>query len=367
MAATTRPLTLGEILDRTVQLYRSNFLLFLGISAGPAAVNVLLSGGLGIFITSRATTLQAPANAGSQAMLMLGLFAVVFLIFGVPLLLAIFALAFGALNRTAYLRNRGEAATMREAYGYSFRLFGRHLGIFSLQLLFAAVLPGILGSAIFVGGALSAAVLTGSGLGKSLVLLFGIGAFAIIVAVIIVSILIWIRFCLAYPVSVTEGLKAWPCLKRSNQLSKGSRGRIFVMYVLVAVLTMVVYYALTAPIDIVLKLTLYKSMAGLALLSHPPLVMQVVNLVISFLERAFVMPIYAIALLLFYNDQRMRHEGYDIELLMDHAGWSDLALPVTSSSTEAPTQAELPAGPMAQADVAAPSVPSPSEPGGSLP
>jgi hypothetical protein len=105
----------------------------------------------------------------------------------------------------------------------------------------------------------------------------------------------------------------------------------------------VVYYALTAPVDIVLKLTLYKSMAGLALISHPPLAMQIVNLLISFLERAFVMPIYAIALLLFYKDQRMRQVGYEIVLLMDQAGWSHLTpipsptLPVAPSPPDSPT------------------------------
>jgi hypothetical protein len=159
----------------------------------------------------------------------------------------------------------------------------------------------------------------------------------LVIAVLVVSVLIWIRFCLAFPASVTEQIKAWPSLKRSNLLSKGTRGRIFIMYLLVAILTMVVYYALTAPIDIVLKLTVYRSITGLALISHPPLAMQVANLLISFLERAFVMPIYAIALLLFYNDQRMRIEGYDIELLMDQAGWSELAQPPTQPSSVAET------------------------------
>jgi len=67
-----------------------------------------------------------------------------------------------------------------------------------------------------------------------------------------------------------------------------------------------------------------------------PLAMQIVNLFISFLERAFVIPIYAIALLLFYNDQRMRQEGYDIELLMDQAGWSDLTPPAPPAFVVSP-------------------------------
>jgi len=353
MAATTRPLTLGEILDRTVQLYRQNFLLFLGIAAAPAAVDVVVSGAAGMYIASRAPMFQTPAQAGVQALLMLGLILVLFLLIGFPLLLGAFALALGALNRAALQRNRLETATIRDAYTYSFRLFWRNLGIFSLQLLFAAVIPSLAVGGVLVGGTVVAALLAGSGLGKISAILFGFVASLIVIALIVAAVIVWIRFCLAFPVSVTEGAKAWPSLKRSNQLSKGTRGRIFVMYLLVVVLTMVVYYALVAPIDIVLKLTLYRSMAGLALLSHPPLVMQVANLFISFLERAFVMPIYAIALLLFYNDQRMRQEGYDIELLMDQAGWSGLALPANAPVQVAASDAAIPEAASAPQEVEA--------------
>ena len=43
METNLRPLTLGEILDRTAQLYRENFLLFAGIAAVYAGVLLVLS------------------------------------------------------------------------------------------------------------------------------------------------------------------------------------------------------------------------------------------------------------------------------------------------------------------------------------
>src|ERR1700746_1194577 len=43
METTLRPLTLGEILDRTAQLYRSNFLLFAGIASVYAGALLVLS------------------------------------------------------------------------------------------------------------------------------------------------------------------------------------------------------------------------------------------------------------------------------------------------------------------------------------
>src|SRR6201995_4214584 len=39
-----RPLTLGEVLDRTFSLYRSRFWLFCGIAASAAAVELLVAG-----------------------------------------------------------------------------------------------------------------------------------------------------------------------------------------------------------------------------------------------------------------------------------------------------------------------------------
>jgi hypothetical protein len=339
MAATTPPLSLGEILDRTVQVYRRNFLLFFGISTLPAAVDVLVSGVAGIYFSSHAQALQQPTHAGVQAMLFFLLIFALFLLVGLPLLLGVFAIALSALNHAAFERNRGEAVTIRAAYGYGFRHFWRHLGILFLQFLFAAIIPAAVFAGILFLGVMLTTLLSLSGMGKLFAVLFGLLAFLLVVALMFAAIWIWLRFCLAFPVSKTEEIKAWPCLKRSNQLSRGSRGRIFVMYLLVFILTLIAYYAITFPIDIILKLTIYKSMAAIALLTKPPIVLQVLNLFISFLERSFVMPIYAIALLLFYNDQRTRHEGYDIELLMAQAGWQELPAPppatqpITSAAT----------------------------------
>jgi hypothetical protein len=333
MAATTPPLSLGEILDRTVQLYRRNFALFVGVALLPSALDVLVSGVSGVYMSAQLPNLQtAGAPPNMQAMLIFFLVLAVFFLVGVPILLGVFAVAFSALNFAATQRNHGMPATVRESYGYAFRYFWRHVGIFFLQVLLAGVVPGSVFAGILFIGAMLIALIAATGAGKVLTVLFGILMFGLGVAVIVVSIWIWLRFSLAYPASFAEGKKAWASLQRSAQLTKGSRGRIFVMYVLVTILTIVAYYALTLPLDIVLKLTVYKAMPGIALMTKPPLVLQVVNLCISFLERSLVMPIQAIALLLFYNDQRTRQEGYDIELLMAQAGWGELppaaALPV---------------------------------------
>jgi hypothetical protein len=325
MAATTRPLTLGEILDRTVQLYRRNFPLFFGISILPAALYVAISGSLSLYYTSRLPALQhaSPQTSGA-AILVIVLVAALFLLVGVPILLGISAVSFSALNFAAIGVNRGELATIRGSYRRSFQHFWRFVGIICLQALLAGVVPGVAVGIVIFLGAIVTALASRTGGGPALAILLGLFMFVLVLAAFVLCVWIWIRYCLAFPASVVEEKKPWPSMQRSAQLTKGTRGRIFVMYLLVFILTIVAGYALILPIDILLKLTMYKSMAALALLTKPPIVLQIVNLIVSCLERAFTLPIYAIALLLFYNDQRTRIEGYDIEQLMEQAGWSEL-------------------------------------------
>jgi hypothetical protein len=332
MAASTRPLTLGEILDRTVQLYRRNFLLFAGMSVLPSAADVLISGSASIFFSARLPAIQNPANATGSDIAVFILVAAAFVLIGLPLLLGVAALAASALNYAAMVTSRGETTTIRASYAYGFRRFWHHVGVLSLQVLFAAVIPGAACFGVLMVGGMATALLGGSGAGPAFAVVFAIIMILIFIALFVACIWIWLRFCLAFPASAAEGIKAWPSLKRSNFLSKGTRGRMFVMYLLVAILTIVAYYLLTITADIVLKLTLYRTMAPMALLSKPPVLVQVVNLFISCLERSFVLPLYSIALLLFYTDQRTRLEGYDIEQLMAQAGWNELPQPLPSAA-----------------------------------
>jgi len=352
MATTTPPLSLGEILDRSVQLYRRNFLLFMGIAMLPSAFDVLISGGLGIFFTSRAPALQTSANGEVLALFLLVL--ALFFLIGLPLLMAGISLGLSALTHAAFLQNRGESPTVRSSYAYAFKHFWRYLGVLGFQFLFAAIIPGAAFSGIFFIGAMATALVATTGAGKPIAFVFGLVLLLLGLAAVVVAVWIWLRYSLAFPVCITEQRKAWPCMQRSSQLSKGSLGRIFVMYLLVFILVFIAYYALTIPVNLILKYTIYKSIAGMAIFTHPPLPLQVINLFISLLERSFAMPIQAIALLFFYNDQRTRKEGYDIELLMDQAGWTNLYVPQPAAAQPSHAMAQTEASPIEAAALPVP-------------
>ncbi len=341
MDANTRPLTLGEILDRTVQLYRSNFLLFTGIAAPAAGVLILVSGSVSLFFTSRVMNLAqaaqthgappVPQLAGQEVLLMMAIFGAFFII-GIPLLVGAFSMALAALSFAATSLERGEQTSIRSAYGYAFNHFWRHVGIVFLQVLFAGVVPYfIFGFVIFVG-AILAVFAAGTGGTRTMGPFLVVGLVLMALVLVVACILIWLRLSLAYPVSVAEGATAWDSLKRSNFLTAGTRGRIFLMLLLVWFLTMAVSTALTVPIDILIFVVKGKSGFPLNPVGPVFILMQIVNLGVGFLVRVFAMPIYSVALVLFYIDQRVRLEGFDIERLMLRAGWPGTTQPQYTSN-----------------------------------
>jgi uncharacterized membrane protein len=341
MDANTRPLTLGEILDRTIQLYRSNFLLFTGIAAPAAGVLILVSGSLSLFFTSRFINLAqsaqghgtppSPQVVNQEVLLMMAIFGAFFII-GIPLLLGAFSMALAALSFAATRLERGEQTTIRAAYGYAFSHFWRHVGIVFLQVLFAWVVPYfIFGFVIFIG-AMLAALAAGSGATRTMGPLLVVGLVLMVLALLVACILIWLRLSLAYPASAAEDATAWNSLKRSNSLTAGTRGRIFLMLLLVWFLTMAVSAALTVPIDMLIFVV--KGKSGFPMNPVGPVfaLIQITNLSVGFLLRIFMMPSYSVALVLFYIDQRVRLEGFDIERLMQRAGWPSAAQPAYTSN-----------------------------------
>jgi membrane-anchored glycerophosphoryl diester phosphodiesterase (GDPDase) len=126
-------------------------------------------------------------------------------------------------------------------------------------------------------------------------------------------------FSLAMPACVAEQKPAWASMKRSMKLSKGSRGRIFLMVLLVWALSVVASMAAYIPMMIVV--------AAVSAMGHGAQYAQVVmviaeafNVLVNFIVGVLVTPVYATALVLFYFDQRIRTEGYDIEWMMEQAG-----------------------------------------------
>jgi hypothetical protein len=71
-----------------------------------------------------------------------------------------------------------------------------------------------------------------------------------------------------------------------------------------------------------------------------PVWAQVAQQIIGFFTNSFIGPMYATGLTLFYYDQRVRKEGYDIEWMMQAAGLTAPAQPAELPQPSAPQESE---------------------------
>jgi hypothetical protein len=119
-----------------------------------------------------------------------------------------------------------------------------------------------------------------------------------------------LRYSLAIPACVVENLKARKAIRRSIELSKGSRGRIFVLWLLVGIIWVALFMITNAFFFIY-------SAAHKGIL---PIGFSILQQFLAFFMNTFVVPISATGITLFYYDQRIRKEGFDIEWMMQAAG-----------------------------------------------
>jgi len=329
MEMNLRPLTLGEILDRTAQLYRENFLLFAGIAAVYAGVLLLLSLvqiGVQELLTAEHMTRQLIWASGIGILV---LWAAIF-IFG--------GLAVAANNRAVSWVHLGERATIRGAYAGILPRLGRYLWLMTITS-FRVWLPcvllyvGYLGFVFLYFSRKGGLTQTTMQKNPQVMLIFGVATLAfgvLLVASVVYAILMGLRYSLAVPACVVENLKARAAIRRSIELSKGARGRIFLLGLL----------ALAVEMGLVLITQLFFIVATFKHHGDLPAGIRALQQVIAFFTNTFVGPIYATGLTLFYYDQRVRNEGFDIERMMQAAGLNPPMVLPGQSIPEAVSQPE---------------------------
>jgi hypothetical protein len=143
-----------------------------------------------------------------------------------------------------------------------------------------------------------------------------------------------LRLSLAFPACVVEQIGPWNALRRTSSLTIGTKGRILLLYLLGAALNWIITIAVWLPVTII---------AAIVIGSGNPQKAEAVGTIagiavygVSFAVRALTQPVYGIALVLFYYDQRIRHEAFDIEWMMLQAG---LVVPPPPQPAQPPTPA----------------------------
>lgn len=272
-----RPLSLGEILDRTFWMYRRNFLLFLGITAIPEILDLgyhLLK----VLAENNPVTGSVASGGDIAAGVLVALIGIV--IYVVVYLAAqggtVFAVSELYLGRSATI-----IGSLRRMRGHVLKLFGVSL-------------------------------LNGLACGVAALLL------------IIPGIYLACRTIVCIPTSILEDLGPSDSLSRSMALTKDSAGRSFVIYLLWWFLLIFLVVVFVAPAGAAEGF--YRSDPGLRTL------WAVLGLVGAAVGTTLVTPILTIATAIYYYDLRVRKEAFDLQLLMEKTG-RPTAIPATGLPT----------------------------------
>ena len=310
METALRPLTLGEILDRAAQLYRDRFLLFAGIFAVYAGVVTLLNLPL-IFLLHANSSQRIPRMpAGPPSLSQAPHIWSIFLALGLAMLLFVllYGAATAAITRAVAWVHLGEPASIGRAYSTTLPRLGVYiwLKIVIGVLIFLACMGALLVAAMVAVAAAALLRRSGAWGGGLLVLI----VLWIYLAPGVLGAIMALRYSLAIPACVVESLTARRSLRRSIELSKGSRGRIFVLWIMVGVIWAILF-ALAHSFFFFYSATHQNTL---------PVGFSILEQILNFFVITLVGPLLAAGTTLFYYDQRVRKEGYDIEWMMQAAG-----------------------------------------------
>lgn len=296
MAEVLRPMSTGELMDRTIVLYKRNFKLFVGIaSLGPATY--LLFQLLTIGSASVQATAPNRVNPFSAASLGIGFVA------GFLIMLAGMAIAHGATVRAVAAVHLGFPIRIVEAYRALWGKLWRIIGVFVCMGLLAllAVVAAMLLIVILVLVLRTLSFVDPGRAGQVFAAILGFGT---ILIVGISAMVVWVRYALAIACCVVEDLGVIKSIRRSAALSKGSRFRIFLIYIVFVILAAVLGAAL----------------GGLAGGLGTRLPVGPIRLILiylaSFVAGVLTSPLATIGISLVYYDERVRKEAFDLQLMM---------------------------------------------------
>jgi hypothetical protein len=259
MSIALRPLSTGELLDRTFSLYRSHFALFLGIFAIPHLCVLALQ--------CVGFAFRTPGIGISQ--ILTG---------------ALWGLTLAGLS--IVVSAASQAATV---VAVSQVYLDRPASVMDSLSRVKNQIAGVIGLSLSVG------------------FLVGLACLALLVP----GILLAVRWSLAVPAKILENKNVSEAMSRSSQLTEGNRGRVFVVWILFVALSIGVSLLLQWPIKMA------AGVSGIGAMQGASAGWQVASLVATFVSECLVGPLVTIAFSLIYYDERVRKEAFDLQLMMN--------------------------------------------------
>ena len=262
-----RPLSLGEVLDRTFSLYRRHFLLFVGIAAIPNLVKLAITLGSLPFLQASLGSTGGPFGIAAAILSpSMVLFSLVSLLVTILVYLltqggTIFAVSELYLGRTTTI-----AASLRSSWALIGSLFG-------------------------------------------VALLNGLAVFGAALFLVIPGIYVACRLLVCIPTAVIEKRGPGDSLSRSWNLTRDFAGRAFVSSLGYLAISFGVGALIGAPVGLFVATARRDPSALQGLQALLQVVTTGVNVLLS--------PLLLIATSVFYYDLRVRKEAFDLQFMMD--------------------------------------------------
>lgn len=307
------PLGAGDLIDRAVRLYRKNFWTFILIAAPPVLIGTVVSIGwqaLARFMFS-VDSVNNPAEAGLYEFFM---FIGTVVIWIVELIVAFSVMGGASRNFVRHLLF-GEPMTFRETYR---NLRSRFFGLLGASVIVTFLLC-LIGTALLTFGYIVAAVL----ILIIVLLLSDVPIVATVISIVVgVAALFgtgWLFFLIAGnfmyvpQAMLVEGQKISAAIGRSSSLARGNATRTFALFGFTLLATLAAMALLFVPLG------WYATVQGIDLMSFGddalPAWYEIANQFVGQASLILLLPVWMIGLCLLYVDERVRHEGYDIELM----------------------------------------------------
>ena len=292
LAPTLKPLGVGDVLDRTFNLYKQRPLLFIALSAIWYLLLVIVfvvlaiavfASAIASFVRQNPTDIDPATLAGAIS----GFIA--FLIVGILVAILLFSAQSASLIRAGALRYLGKEANVGEAFGSGVRASPR---VFLAGVL-AFVLIALFWAAAFIVAALIGAITQSGGLTF-------VAIFLAVCVALVGTFYLTASWLVAPIVIVVEGLGPIAALSRAWGLSSGNRWRIIGIQALLALLNVVLSALISAVFAI----------GGQADQTMTIVIQNLAN----FASTIVWAPVEWLAFTVLYYDLRVRKEAFDLQL-----------------------------------------------------
>lgn len=310
---TLTPLGAGDLIDRAVRFYRKNFWTFVAIAAPPIFVGTWVSifwGYLGRSLFNVGTTRDEAELTLYYFFIALGNLVILF----VEAVVVLSVMGGASRNFVRHLLF-GEPITFRETYKNTKNRLG---GLIAASAIIVLLLS-LTGYLILIVGVVIALMLIGI-----VVAVFSFSTvltaiFSVILSLVVGFFTFWLffllvsRFAYVPQVMLVEGQGVFPAIGRSVSLAGGNVRRFAALFIFTIVAT---YSALAL---LYIPLGWYAWASGVEILAFDsdvvPVWYEIAYQVVSQISFILLTPVWMIGLCLLYVDERVRHEGYDIELM----------------------------------------------------